>query len=59
MVTATMEAERIINSLGASFWLRDALAAMLRRDPVDAVNDAETLLAILQQRLAELQDRYI
>ena len=31
-------------------WLKDALRAALRRDPVDAVNDARTLLRVLEVR---------
>lgn len=33
---------------GTSYWLRDALRAAVARDPVDAVDDAELLLALLQ-----------
>lgn len=39
-------------------WLKDALRAALRRDPVDAVNDAEVLLEVLKVRCdAILQDK--
>ena len=32
----------------ASYWLRDAARAAIARDPVDAVNDADFLLGLLQ-----------
>ncbi len=38
----------VVASVGTSYWLRDALRAAVARDPVDAVDDAETLLALLQ-----------
>ena len=38
----------VITDLGSSYWLRDALRAAAARDPVDAVDDAELLLALLQ-----------
>jgi hypothetical protein len=36
-----------------SYWLRDALKAVLKRDPVDAVNDAEQPVSLLHQRAQE------
>ena len=30
-----------------SYWLRDALKSAMKRDPVDAINDAEALLKLL------------
>jgi hypothetical protein len=42
----------------ASYWLKDALCSAVRRDIVDAVNDAETLLAILQDRFDKLSAGY-
>ncbi len=38
-------------SQSVSFWLKDAIRSSLDRDPVDAVNDVEDLLAILSERL--------
>jgi len=35
--------EAIINDFFASFWIKNALLSALRRDPVDALNDAKTL----------------
>ena len=37
-----------------SFWLRKAKLDLLRRDPVDAVNDAEALARFTQGRLDQL-----
>lgn len=37
-----------------SYWLKSALTSQLTRDPVDAVNDAELLLEILNRRLREV-----
>lgn len=36
-----------------SFWLRDAIAALEGRDPADAVNDLEVLLALAMLRFNE------
>lgn len=33
-----------------SYWLRNAIEANEHRDPVDALNDAETLVRILKER---------
>ena len=41
---------------GTSFWLSAALADLDRRDPVDALNDAETLAKIQRQRWAEMSE---
>ncbi|WP_172600129.1 hypothetical protein [Sulfuricystis multivorans] len=35
----------------ASFWLKEALRKSITRDPVDALNDAEVLVAVLKGRL--------
>ena len=43
----------IQNANGASFWLKDALRATLKRDPVDAYRDAATLADILKARVDE------
>jgi len=42
----------------ASYWLKDALRSAVRRDIIDAINDAETLLAILQDRFDKLSAGY-
>ena len=38
-----------------SYWLKDALTALDQRDPVDALQDAEVLLALAEKRLNEMQ----
>lgn len=42
--------EDILRDPAASFWLKDALRSALSRDPVDAVNDAEVLARLLEER---------
>ena len=42
-----MNIEAILQSPTVSFWVKDALQSALKRDPVDAANDAEMLAAIL------------
>ena len=39
-----------------SFWLRRAITSLLQRDPVDAVNDAEALLKLMQDRLRVVEE---
>jgi len=41
-------------SPAASHWLKNALRALDSRDPIDALNDAETLVSILETQLNEL-----
>jgi hypothetical protein len=40
-----------------SCWLRDAKTALLQRDPVDALNDAEALVRFAQKRLDALMQQ--
>ena len=49
-------ARAIRDDPAASDWLKKALEASLRRDPVDAVNDVEALLDVLKERLQALRD---
>ena len=42
--------EEVLRDPSASFWLKAALRSALGRDPVDAVNDAEVLAALLDRR---------
>lgn len=42
---------RIESSFGASYWLKAAVKTMSKRDPVDALHDAEALLEYCQLRL--------
>lgn len=46
--------EQVLTDPAASFWLKSALHANLKRDPVDALNDAELLQSLLRQRLDQL-----
>ncbi len=47
--------ETVINEImkdpSASFWLKDALKKAVKRDPVDALNDAQILARILELKL--------
>jgi len=52
-----MPTEKIVHVLAdpsTTYWLRDALKSSLRRDPVDALRDAEMLVDLLRDRLADL-----
>jgi hypothetical protein len=44
------KAEDLLAAPETSDWLRLALLAALRRDPVDAANDARTLALVLSDR---------
>lgn len=58
----TMQASSVSASVlenpATSYWLRQALTSALARDPVDALNDAEQLVALLTQNLAQLQNKH-
>lgn len=41
-------------SLEASFWLKEAVVKLDRRDPVDALADAEVLLEFCRMRTREV-----
>ncbi len=43
--------EEVLRDPAASLWLKAALRTALERDPVDAANDAEVLLRLLDARL--------
>ena len=45
--------EDALASRETSFWLSSSLMAAVLRDPVDAVNDAEVLLLLLQKWLSD------
>jgi hypothetical protein len=49
--------EDILHDPAASLWLKAALRTALERDPVDAANDAEVLLRILDARLRALLEQ--
>lgn len=44
------ETEKILKDPAASHWLKQALSSALLRDPVDAINDAEVLARVLDER---------
>jgi hypothetical protein len=43
--------DKVLNDPSVSYWLKNALTTALNNDPVDAVNDAELLLAALKKNL--------
>ena len=47
----------ILVDVSASDWVKDALRSALKRDPVDALNDAETLVKTLRVNLDDIQRR--
>jgi hypothetical protein len=49
-------AAEVLNDTAASKWLKAALQDALQRDPVDALNDALLLAAILEVHLREVLD---
>lgn len=48
--------EQIARSYGDSFWIKAAVRDAYNRDPVDALRDAEVLVVMLANRLADLPD---
>jgi hypothetical protein len=44
----------ILNDPAASYWLKDALRSALKRDIVDAANDAQVLAEVLADRCTDL-----
>ncbi len=49
-----LEAQVVLADPSTSFWLKSAIEAALTRDPVDALNDALVLAAILDGRLRDV-----
>ena len=54
--TPEIEGEEILDDPTASDWLKGALRSALKRDPVDALNDALLLAATLEERLRAALD---
>jgi len=50
----TPTCEAILVDVSASGWVKDALRSALERDPVDALNDAETLVKALRENLDDI-----
>lgn len=48
-----IDVHHVLASPGTSFWLKQAIRDNLNRDPVDAINDAEVLVAVLQNHLQD------
>lgn len=55
----TPTAIEVMESPYAHEYLKEALQSFLSKDPVDAVNDAEILLAILKVRLEKLLNQEV
>ena len=51
--TSDAEIPDVLADSAASDWLKSALIAALRRDPVDALNDALVLAALLDSHLRD------
>jgi DNA-binding transcriptional LysR family regulator len=47
--------QTIADEFCQSYWLRDAIAALAKRDPIDAIQDVESLLRVQQERLNDIQ----
>jgi hypothetical protein len=44
---------RVLSDPASSYWLKDALATALKRDPIDAERDADVLNQLLRERADE------
>lgn len=42
--------EQILGDASASYWLKGAIVALDKRDPLDALRDAEVLVMVLKDR---------
>ena len=56
IAAAERRIQEIIDDPAASYWLKSAARAAIARDPVDAVNDADFLLGLLQPWAAAIVD---
>lgn len=45
---------RILNDPSVSFWVKSAFRESVKRDPVDALRDAELLTVMLAENLREI-----
>jgi hypothetical protein len=48
------EIDQLLNDKAASYWLKSALSSALKRDPIDALNDAEILFSTLFRRASAI-----
>lgn len=53
-MTSGDELKAMANDPALSYWFKTALKEALKRDPVDAANDAELLALVLGKRATEL-----
>jgi hypothetical protein len=54
--TSDAAISEVLADAATSYWLKAALRDALRRDPVDALNDALLLAALLDAHLREVMD---
>lgn len=54
LMTLSKYEQQLKKDPATSFWLRDQLKATEKRDPIDALNDAELLVSSLKARLETL-----
>ena len=52
-MTPTQAIQSHLHNPSISYWLKDALRASMKRDPVDALHDAEELAFLLKAYLDE------
>ncbi|WP_194558425.1 hypothetical protein [Vibrio anguillarum] len=48
------EEQAISNDPATSFWLKEQLEVTQKRDPIDALNDAEILVSALKTRVERI-----
>jgi hypothetical protein len=56
LIEVDLVIQAVISSPATSDWLRYALAASFRRDPVDVLTDAECLVLLLRERLNAIEE---
>jgi hypothetical protein len=44
----------LLSDPSVSYWLKNALRALLKRDALDAVHDAELLAGVMRERLENM-----
>lgn len=53
-MTSAEKIQQVIDSPSTSYWLKNALRALLERDALDATRDAEALSELMEERLNEI-----
>ncbi|MFC0698161.1 hypothetical protein [Paraburkholderia humisilvae] len=53
-MTSAERIQQVLDSPSTSYWLKNALRALLERDAVDATRDAELLVELMVARLNEM-----